>query len=90
MRLCKTGSKVNPPAPCTGCITDPAHLFHHLLPGTHRYTVSVKMATGGTLLGARSPAEVFSVVDSKDRSQVVKVVKQEDVSLGLVDPTTGR
>ena len=48
------------------------------------------MATGGTLLGARSPAEVFSVVDSKDRSQVVKVVKQEDVSLGLVDPTTGR
>jgi len=48
------------------------------------------MATGGTLLGARSPVEVFSVVDSKDRSQVVKVVKQEDVSLGLVDPTTGR
>merc|ERR1719244_1035413 len=48
------------------------------------------MAAGGTLLGARSPAEVFSVVDSKDRSQVVKVVKQEDVSLGLVDPTTGR
>merc|ERR1712013_755055 len=55
-----------------------------------RYTVSVKMATGGTLLGARSPAEVFSVVNSKDRGQVVKVVKQEDVSLGLVDPTTGR
>jgi hypothetical protein len=48
------------------------------------------MAAVGSLLGAKTPAEVFSVVDTKERNQVLKVVKQEDVSLGLVDPTTGR
>merc|ERR1712128_416330 len=37
-----------------------------------------------------SHVEVFTVMESKERDQVVKVVKQEEVSLGMVDPTTGR
>ena len=44
----------------------------------------------GSLLGSQSPAEVFQVMESKERDQVLKVVKQEEVSLGMVDPTTGR
>ena len=39
--------------------------------------------------GARH-GDVFKVVDSKERDQVVEVVNQEDVSLGMVDPSTGR
>ena len=42
------------------------------------------------MLGPTSHAEVFNVMDSKERDQVVKVVKQEEVSLGMVDPSTGR
>ena len=34
--------------------------------------------------------DVFKVVDSKERDQVVEMVNQEDVSLGMVDPSTGR
>ena len=43
----------------------------------------------GKMDGA-SHAEVFNVVDLKQRDQVVKIVKKEEVSLGMVDPTTGR
>jgi hypothetical protein len=43
----------------------------------------------GKMLGS-SHAEVFNVMDLKERDKVVKVVKQEDVSLGMVDPSTGR
>ena len=41
-------------------------------------------------MAGASHGEVFKVVDSKERDQVVKVVKQEDVSLGMVDPSNGR
>ena len=41
------------------------------------------------MAGARH-GDAFKVVDSKDRDQVVEVVNQEDVSLGMVDPSTGR
>ena len=44
----------------------------------------------GRLLGTKSPSEVFQVIDSKERGKVVTVVNQEDVSLGMVDPVTGR
>ena len=43
----------------------------------------------GKMLGS-SNAEVFSVMELKERDQVVKVVRQEDVSLGMEDPSTGR
>ena len=43
----------------------------------------------GKMDGA-SHAEVFNVMDLKQRDEVVKMVKQEEVSLGMVDPTTGR
>ena len=43
----------------------------------------------GKMLGS-SHAEVFNVMDLKERDQVVKIVRQEDVSLGMVDPSTGR
>ena len=33
-----------------------------------------------------SIAEVFNVMDLKQRDEVVKMVKQEEVSLGMVDP----
>ena len=41
------------------------------------------------MAGARY-VDVFKVVNSKERDQVVEVVNQEDVSLGMVDPSTGR
>ena len=44
----------------------------------------------GSLLGSKSPSEIFKVVESKQRDQVVKVLNQDDVSLGMVDPVTGR
>jgi hypothetical protein len=58
------------------------------------YTTLIMAAGGakqsqGKMLGS-SHAEVFNMMDLKERDQVVKVVKQEDVSLGMVDPSTGR
>jgi hypothetical protein len=44
----------------------------------------------GSLLGSQTPSEIFKVVESKERGQVVKVLNQDDVSLGMVDPVTGR
>ena len=44
----------------------------------------------GSLLGTKSPSEVFQVIESKERGKVVTVVNHEDVRLGMVDPVTGR
>ena len=38
----------------------------------------------------RSYAEVFREVESKKRDHVVKMVNQKDISLGMIDSTTGR
>ena len=56
---------------------------------TYNYSVSVGLSKG-SLLGSKSPSEIFKVVESKERDQVVKVLNQDDVSLGMVDPVTGR
>ena len=53
-------------------------------------SVGVSKPSQGKMVGSKSHVEVFTVVESKERDQVVKVVKQEEVSLGMVDPTTGR
>ena len=61
--------------------------------GRGDYCDSVRMTAGlskGSLLGSKSPSETFKVVESKERDQVVKVLSQDDVSLGMVDPVTGR
>lgn len=44
----------------------------------------------GALLGTTTHAEVFSVLEGKKRDEVVKVVSREEVSLGMIDPVTGR
>ena len=44
----------------------------------------------GRLLSAMTPGEVFKVVEKKERAEVVKIVNQNEVSLGMVDPVTGR
>ena len=57
------------------------------------YYCSVRMSLGlskGSLLGSKSPSDIFKVVESKEREQVLKVLSQDDVSLGMVDPVTGR
>ena len=53
-------------------------------------SVGVSNQSQGNMVGSKSHVEVFIVMESKERDQVVKVVKQEEVSLGMVDPTTGR
>lgn len=38
----------------------------------------------------RSHSEVFNVVSGSKRKQIVSTVMESGVSLGMVDPTTGR
>ena len=54
-----------------------------------KMSAEIKKPADGSF-DSKSHAEVFQVLDSKERNKVVKMVKQEGVSLGMVDPTTGR
>ena len=42
--------------------------------------------TGGPV----SHSELFSLVSSGKRDQILETVRQEEISLGMVDPSTGR
>ena len=55
---------------------------------SNRPKIMSKLAKGK--MDGASHAEVFNMLDLKQRDQVVKMVKKEEVSLGMVDPTTGR
>ena len=49
------------------------------------------MTAGGDNPGGPvSHSELFSLVSSGKRDQILETVSQEEVSLGMVDPTTGR
>ena len=37
-----------------------------------------------------SHSDLFKVVSSGKRDQILETVRQQDVSLGMVDPTSGR
>ena len=40
--------------------------------------------------GPVSHSEVFSLVSGGKREQILETVRQDEVSLGMVDPITGR
>ena len=40
--------------------------------------------------GPVSHSDLFSLVAGGKREQILQAVRQEEVSLGMVDPTTGR
>ena len=50
----------------------------------------MSVGSKGSLLGSKKTSEIFEVVNSKERNKVVKVLNQDDVSLGIVDPANGR
>jgi len=44
----------------------------------------------GSLLQARTHTEVFGILEKGSRKEVKSVLEEKDVSLGMIDPTSGR
>ena len=52
-----------------------------------------KMSAGSSIsrtLASETPGSIFDVLVSDNREKVMKMVQQDGVSLGMVDPTNGR
>ena len=51
---------------------------------------SVKIPTMPDKHSTAPTGMVFTLINNKERARVVKMVMQEDFSLGMVDPSSGR
>jgi len=49
-----------------------------------------KVVNKGSLLQARSHTEVFGILEKGSRKDVKSVLDEKEVSLGMIDPTSGR
>ena len=44
----------------------------------------------GSARGSETTEDVFKVLGSNNRELVLKMINKDELSLGMVDPTTGR
>ena len=83
------GSQDNP-SPAAASPTIPLSSWSLSSPHSHMSVSAVKIPATMSAKTAPSHGMVFSLIQSKDRASMVKMVMQEDFTLGVLDQATGR